>query len=350
MCAATPRRSGYDERVTRVRHIGVAVALALSLGGACRGPGVVSIGTTETDAGPPMTIYLSPTGSDDNAGTTPDKPWRTFRKALPVLEPGWTLILEDGTYAAKTTGYLNIRCGANADADAPPSSTNAVMVANGVMGTSITVQAEHSRLAFLSGDGSGPPLTVDACRYWTFDGLRVESTDLPKPLDSPIDNGSVIVVGFDNTGLLFEHLLARYPNRYLHSHVLRIGDGSNDVTVQDSEFYNFHHNAIEAWRTDRLTLLRNYFNSHDTPDEDVPGAYVSEAGTIGDYGIFLEETSDTIAANNVIEDVNDGIGVVGRYGSAQIFSPLISGLIQHNNLFGNIVLHPLDVGVRIDSR
>ena len=374
MRAATPRRSGYDERVTRVRHLGGAAALAVCLGGACRGPAVISIGTT--DGGSLTAIYLSPTGSDDNCCATHDQPWRTFRKALPVLEPGSTLILEDGTYTAETTGYLNIRCddatadagadatavtGATADASAtadagatvvtspPLSSPNAVPVANGVLRNPITVQAEHPRLAFLSGDGSGPPLTVDGgCRYWTFDGLRVESTDFPKPLDSPLDNGSVIVVGFDDEGLVFKNLLARYPNRYLHSHVLRIGDGSNDVTVEDSEFYNFHHNAIEAWRTDHLVLLRNYFNSHDTAD--IPGAYVSEAATIGDYGIFLEETSDTIAANNIIEDVNDGLGLAGRYGSAHIFSPHISGRIENNRLLGNIVLHPLDAGFRIDSR
>jgi hypothetical protein len=350
MSAAPSRRSGYDDDVARARHIGAAVAVALALGGACRGPGVISIGTTIVAPG--ATIYLSPMGSDDNNCATPDQACQTFRKALPMLQPGSTLILEDGTYTAATTGYLNIRCdGATVDAGAPPSSTDAVFVANGVVGMPIIVQAEHPRLAFLSGDGSGPPLTVDGgCQYWTFDGLRVESTDVDKPLDSPLDNGSVIVVGFDNTGLVFENLLARYPNRYLHSHVLRIGDGSNDVTVRDSEFYNFHHNAIEAWRTDHLMLLRNYINSHDTPDTGAPGAYVSEAGTIGDYGIFLEETSHTIAANNIIEDVNDGIGIVGRYGSVQPSSKLISDRIEGNAFLGNIILHPLDFGFRIDSR
>jgi hypothetical protein len=349
MSAATARRSGYDDRVARARHIGAAVAAALALG-ACTGPGVISIGTTVVS--PSMTLYLSPTGSDDHNCSTPEEACQTFRKALPLLQPGSTLLLEDGTYAAATTGYLNIRCDSSAaDAGAPLSSTNDVSVANGIIGMPITVQAVHSRLAFLSGDGSGPPLTVDGgCRYWTFDGLRVESTDVPKPLDSPLDNGSVIVVGFDNTGLIFQNLLARYPNRFLHSHVLRIGDGSNDVTVQDSEFYNFHHNAIEAWRTDHLVLLRNYFNSRDTPDIDAPGAYVAEAGTIGDYGIFLEEASDTVAANNIVEDVNDGIGIVGRYGSAHIYSQIISGRIEQNAFLGNIVLNPLDFGFRIDSR
>ncbi len=352
MSAAPSRRSGYDDGVTRARHIGAAAAVALVLGGACRGPGVISIGTTMVAPG--ATIYLSPAGSDANNCATSDRPCQTFRKALPMLQPGSTLILEDGAYTAATTGYLNIRCdGAMPNTGVPQSSANAVSVANGAMGMgmAITVRADHSRMAFLSGDGSGPPLTVDGgCRYWTFDGLRVESTDVAKPLDSPLDNGSVIVVGFDNTGLIFENMLARYPNRYLHSHVLRIGDGSNYVTVEKSEFYNFHHNAIEAWRTDHLVLLDNYFNSHDTTDTGAPGAYVSENGTIGDYGIFLEETSDTIAANNVIEDINDGIGIVGRYGSAIVYSQLISSVIDGNQLLGNIVLHPLDVGVRIDSR
>lgn len=41
--------------------------------------------------------YVSPTGSDANAGTQ-SKPWRSIARALPRLQPGQTLYLRGGTY------------------------------------------------------------------------------------------------------------------------------------------------------------------------------------------------------------------------------------------------------------
>ncbi|HTA17726.1 MAG TPA: DUF1565 domain-containing protein, partial [Polyangia bacterium] len=82
--------------------------MALALGGACRGPGVVSIGTTRF--APDTTIYLSPQGDDENCCATMDAPWKTFGKALAFVKPGSTIMLEDGTYEATTTGLLNVVC------------------------------------------------------------------------------------------------------------------------------------------------------------------------------------------------------------------------------------------------
>ena len=320
---AGARRSGYDGRVARARHIAAGLAVALALGAACRGPSVLTIGTTK--AMPTATIYLSPNGFDDNCCATQDAPWKTFRKALQYLKPGSTLVLEDGTYDGATTGYLNIRCdGATADAGAPT---------NGVNGTPITVTAEHPGLAFLNGDGNEPPLTIDACQYWSFSGLRVEA----------LGAGAAIDVGPGNLGLTFTGMLVANATPLLH-----IDDGSNDVTVEDSEFYDFHDAAITASRTDELKLMRNYINARATGN-------AADGGTRDDgtaYGILLEETSNTLAANNVIEGVDNGIGVMGRDVSAMaapVISPPSAG-IEHNRLYGNIVLQPMALGIRIDSR
>jgi len=352
MSAAPSRRSGYDDRVTRARHIGAALAVAFALGGACRGPGAISIGTTIV-ASPGVTIYLSPKGSDDTCCATQDAPWKTFAKALKYVKPGKTIMLEDGTYEAATTGLLNIVC----DASAPKSSPNAVLAPNGATGMPIIVMALNERQAFLAGDGTSPPLTVDACHDWRFHGLHVESKDFePAPVDfnaalNTPDLGSVIVVGFGNAYLTFERMLVLHPNRWLHSHLLRIGDDSSNVsnvTVTESEFYDFHHNAIEAWRTNSLQLLRNYVNSRGTADLLAP-AWQSEAPNTGDYGIFLEETSNSVVANNVIEGINDGMALVGRYYMATV-APGVTGDISNNSFLGNVVYQPLTIGIRIDSR
>jgi Periplasmic copper-binding protein (NosD) len=50
----------------------------------------------------PTTFYVSPTGSDSNAGTL-DAPWRTLDYAFSQLDPGETLMLRAGTYVGDPT-------------------------------------------------------------------------------------------------------------------------------------------------------------------------------------------------------------------------------------------------------
>ena len=99
-------------------------AIAVSAG--CRaGLRDVPIGTDE----PVYPVYyISPSGSDANAGTR-ERPWLTFASAIPKLEPGGTLVLLDGRYRQTTTGLLDIRCGVNAK--------------SGTAALPITVKADH---------------------------------------------------------------------------------------------------------------------------------------------------------------------------------------------------------------
>src|SRR5215510_15234163 len=57
--------------------------------------------TTKNDPPPPpgATFYVSPTGSDSNPGTQ-DQPFRTIQKAADVVNPGYTVIVEDGVYTS----------------------------------------------------------------------------------------------------------------------------------------------------------------------------------------------------------------------------------------------------------
>jgi Right handed beta helix region len=319
-------------RPVDVTRLGAGVALTLALG-ACRGPAAISIGAATTvDA---KEVFLSPTGLDRNPGTR-DKPWRTFGFALPHLGAGSTLTLLDGTYDGGTTGYFDARCGSNGGA------------LNGDPGNPVTVRAENQRAAFLRGDATGPPFFIDACSNWTIDGLRVESDDLQNAPDT-IDAGSVVVVGANNHGLVLRHLLARHPNRFKHAHVLRIGDRSTDILVEECELYDFHHNAVEIWRTDNVTFRRNYVNGRGL--SDIKGGFASDDASGGDFGFLLEETRNVIAENNIIENVHDGFGVVGRdTGLPADMPPPVDNPIDSNHLLGNVVLQPAGSGVRIDSR
>ena len=64
------------------------------------------------------TYYIAPNGQDSASGTTAQAPWKTFAKAIPLLQAGDTLMLLNGTYDASTTGFPRIS-GKNGTASKP---------------------------------------------------------------------------------------------------------------------------------------------------------------------------------------------------------------------------------------
>jgi hypothetical protein len=334
--------------------------------GACYGPPRISLGavapaTTSRDGaaeapdgaaldglgdaseaaadGPPLPVlYLSPTGDNGNPGTRA-RPWRTFAFALPMLSPGATLVLLDGTYDGGTSGYFNARCDV--------TGTNAP---DGTAAARIVVRAEHPRAAWIRGDASGPPFYMDNCSYWSIEGLRVTSDDFMNAPDTP-DAGSVVFLGPNNDNVILRRLLASHPNRYKHSHVVRIGDGSHDILVEECEVYDFHHNAFEATRSDTVIFRRNYVNARATFASDLAGGYASVDSARGDYGFLLEETRFAIVENNIVENTYAGIGIVGRYtGFPADQPPPASDPLDFNRVLGNVVYHAATFGIRLESR
>jgi hypothetical protein len=316
---------------------GLGTALTFA---ACTGPDLISLGgalPNTTDR------FISPTGDDRNPGTTWDSPWKTFPFALANLEPGWTLKLLAGTYDAATTKtLLNVRC---ADATAQSTVPDATLAKNGLPGMPITVRADGDRTAFLHGDGTIPPISIDSCQYWSIEGIHAGADDAPDHPPNP-DTGSVVVLDGANSDVTLTRLLLRHPNLYQDADLVRIGDGASVVTVDHCELYDFHHNGIEARRSSSLVIRLNYLNSRDTTDP--PGTSVSDDPARGDTGVVLEETNNVYAENNIVEDVSVGFSVLGRAPNA---TPSVPGMdINNNHLFGNIVYQPASVGFRIDSR
>jgi hypothetical protein len=316
--------------------LGAGLAVALTLG-ACRGPDLISLGG---ELPPDNERFLSPTGDDLDPGTS-DNPWKTFGHALPLLQPGWTLRLLNGTYDASTTGTLNVRCG-----DAAPTSTvpTAIRAPNGELNNLITVRADGDRLAYLRGDGRTPPISVDGCQHWSIEGFYATSQDVDTHAASP-DTGAVAVLDGANQDVALRRLLLTHPNRsFAKAHLIRIGDGASHITIERSELYDFHASAIEAWRSSSVLIARNYINSRDLPDL---GAITAD-GARGDYGVRLQETSGAYVENNVVEDVNTAFAVVGRDGDANPLSPI--GAITDNHLLGNVAYQPAAIGFLVDSQ
>ena len=315
----------------RRRRPGLLATAAFSLVAvACQGADEISIGAaTSAD------FFISPLGSDQDPGTRA-RPWRTFREAVARIGPGSRLTLLDGVYDAATTGPVDLRCG--------------VTIANGTAASHIVMRADNQRRAFLKGDGKVPPFFMQGCAYWDIEGLRAESQDAPGAPGTP-DAGSVFVLGTDNHDIALRWLGLARPNRTVHSHVLRVGDGSSNITVEDSELYEFHHNGFEVSRATGVVLRRNYVNARVTPDIAIPNAYVSPYPDRGDVGFLLEETRFAIVENNIVEGVHDGFSVVGRYKDLSATSPVpAANPIEGNRLLGNVVLGPAGSGFLLESR
>jgi hypothetical protein len=321
------RRPLIDAR-RRARPAWSIFAVLLGVASGC-GAEQISIGAAEATE-----FFIAPAGSDDASGTTPTRAWLTFRKALSRLGPGSTLTLLNGVYEAELHGGLHVDCAADA--------------AHGTAAQPVVVRAADERRAFLRGNGVLPPLMIQNCSYWEVHGLRVEAIDQAGAPGTP-EAGSVVVLGTNNHNMRVRRLLVARPNRHVHSHVFRIGDGSSDILVEENELYDFHHNGFEVSRSTGVVFRRNYVHSRLAPD--LPDAYVSTDPQRGDYGFILEETRNAVVENNIVEAMADGFGVVGRHpdvgGGAAVPGP---SPIDGNRLLGNVALSCSNSGFSLESR
>jgi hypothetical protein len=289
--------------------------------GGAGGVGGASGGATGTAS----IFYISPDGSDGNPGTQA-APWRTFAHALPLLQPGSTLTLLDGTYTSATSGLLQVFCG-----------TNAV---NGTPDQPITVRALNERHPFIAGDGSGPPIELSACSNWVVDGLHAEETDAPHEMgDEP---GSVVVLTHGCSNVVVRRVLGAHPNRYLTASVFVIAHGAPNVLIEECEALDFHYYGFHAYDSQRAVFRRDYAHSRDTPD--VVGGTPTTPPTRGDGGFLLTKSSAGIIENCIAEDVADGFTIRGSRPQGGRVQP------QRDQLLGDIASGISHAGFVLDSQ
>jgi hypothetical protein len=275
---------------------------------------------------PATTYYIAPDGSDGNPGTSPTAPWRTFAHALPVLQPGSTLILLDGMYTSATSGLLQVFCGPT--------------IANGTPAQPITVRAMNERQAFISGDGNGPPIELSACANWVVEGLHAEETDVPNEAgDEP---GSVVVLT-RCTNVVLRRMLAAHPNRYLTASVYVIAHATANILVEESEALDFHYYGFHAYDSTHATFRRDYAHSRDTPD--IAGGQATTAPARGDGGFLLTKSSFGLIENCVAEDVADGFTIrASRTPQGGRVQP------QHDQIVGDVASGVSHAGYMLDSQ
>ncbi|CAG0999394.1 hypothetical protein METP3_03192 [Methanosarcinales archaeon] len=262
------------------------------------------------------TYYISPSGSNSNLGTLAS-PWKTFAYAIPKLLPGYTLILMDGTYESSTTGL-----------PAPNCAVNAI---NGASGNAITMKAQNERKAFLKSSSTSNAFSIKNCVYWNIEGLRFEGGDF-----SGIGGATFLV--YNSNHITLRHLLGAKSNRYGNNQLLSITDSRN-VIVEENELYEFHRHGLHSFMSYNVTNRRNYVNSRSYPN--IP-AYTGGDPDTGDEAISFYGSSDSLAENNIIENILEGFTAHGADDPGT--------QADNNRYFGDIVIDSKYGGFYADGR
>jgi hypothetical protein len=271
----------------------VSLQRALSLAFVCFAAAASAGGTT---------YFIAPNGGDGDTGLTPAQAWKTFAFAIPKLNPGDTLVLEDGTYSLNVNGTLEVNCQAGAK--------------NGTADAPILVRAANERKAWLRAESAWDSMRVRYCSFWEFRGLRVSGRD--------ITTLTQVVHISDSSDLVLRGFLVHDANRYFNTKLINLIRVQRTL-VEDTEFYDFHRAGLEAWLSNGNILRRAYFNSRGKTDLD--GGFVTEDPTRGDSAVkFYEDGSDNLVENIVSEGQTYAVNLEAR------------GAFDRNRVMGSIAL------------
>jgi hypothetical protein len=247
--------------------------------------GVSNVGDQTTlSAG--TTRYISPTGTNSGGCTISGSPCKTFAFVLPLMNPGETLILKNGTYDNGTTGLPGIDCSKG--------------IKNGTASQRITMRAENERQARINGYVSGKEgLLLRNCSYWTIQGLtiakRAFSTDEASGSTYP-------AIGIYNSPNFEIKRNLTYADPGGDASCWRGGvsigssfpDGSDNGLVEENEFYNHARNSPSVKYNSGITFRRNYV----TPRNATP----CTAGNTGPISSFiLYPGQNHLLENNIAE-------------------------------------------------
>jgi hypothetical protein len=264
--------------------------------------GIFSLGSEVNAA----TFYISPKGSDSSSGTSTSSPWKTFKYAIPKLQPGDTLILKDGTYTKSTTGLPDINCGSTGNAK------------NGTSTQPIIIKAENERQAHLHSDGTTFAFHIQYCSYWVVEGLQGSSEDRDKANGG--GQASIFRVSY-SSNITLRRLLAHHTNRCFNNHAIDVADSSNSL-VEESEAYYFHRIGIIGFNSTNVTQRRNYLNGRNH-------AHLSSCCTIGttcdsnlsgaDGGVAFYGCTNCVQENNIAENIEIGGIFSGGRGGNEVY-------------------------------
>lgn len=223
------------------------------------------------------TYYISPTGSNGNAGTSEAAPWLTFAYAIANSACGDSILLLDGTYGDGTsTGKISL---------------NGRVCSQGLEFAFI---AFNQRKAKIFDNGTSIAVNIVNSAYITIDGLLMRSTD---------NSGATGGTGRPFQATDSHHLILRNnvfsnPNRYGNTGattLIRV----TDALLEDNETYVFHRHCVTAIPGERIVVRRQYCNPRGGR---ISGGYNEAAGLGGADALFsMYPCKDCILENSIAD-------------------------------------------------
>ena len=234
-------------------------------------------------------FYISPTGSDTNAGTLA-APWRTVQKALSTLTAGQTAYVRGGTYAQNLT-----------------------MMRGGTVSSPITIRefpGEQAILAAGSGESNNMPLEIgNGAAYVRFQGLT---------FDGATGSSTTNIYAWGN---------------------------AHDVEFSDCEVRNSQRQGFFSEKTNshiQIIGCRFHDNGGTGPVQLDHNIYIEGSynavignvleGAVNGNGIQVYPSSDhiVIASNTITDNFREGI-IIGSDGSTTTTDALIVNNIITNS-------------------
>jgi hypothetical protein len=261
------------------------------------------------------TYYVSPSGNDNNPGTS-DAPFQTIQKAADVVNPGDLVIIRDGVYTA--SGEMMVYMTRSGRSDAP-----------------ITFKSEHRWGAVLDGNESS-----DGSSGTGYAFMLAGGASNIKFIDFEIKN--FLFSGFffndhanPSANILIQGNKVHDMGRYPHADAGRggggifLGPGTNYVSVDKNLFYNIGRTSESARQLNQdHVLYTGSYSAGESPAHHIKITY-NVMYSISGNAIELRSTDDYVA-NNVIAWSNEN-----GYGTGSPFIQTIDAVNETivNNIF-----------------
>ena len=232
------------------------------------------------------TYYMSPTGSDTNAGSQA-APVKTFTKAQSLLKPGDTLMLLPGTYTEKFTVTKSGTATAPITITTDPAN-RAIIDGQNVRSLLITIPATTGyvnvrNLEVKNSNGIG---TIFTGNNLIVDGLIIHDT---QGHGLQVDGKTIAIT--NNTVYLSNLAYKARTATSGWGSGIKCRVGGQDITIADNMVYNNYGEGIAATRCSNVRVQRNRVY-----DNYAVNIYVDNS-----FDIRVERNFTTCSANSGFE-------------------------------------------------
>jgi len=249
--------------------------------------------------------YVSPSGSDANAGTNPSAPWKTVGKAVTNLVAGQTAYLRAGTYSEKKLLFQH----------------------SGSAGNFVTLAAYPGEQPIMDAGGatSGGIIDLNAQSYVQITGIQFQNgfqgiingvnSSNPSMLSSHVLVQSNQFYNLASVAILLDYISSSAVLGNLASNTVSSSYGEC-ISIAFSEYVDIAYNVVENSTTStaggeglgiRGKHLRIYGNViHDLNPTQRPGIYMDAYGSIN---------NDIQAFNNIVYNCHEGVIVSSELGN-----------------------------------